>query len=286
MRDATFDILRDLEGGLLQNDMEYFTARLRQAEEAGFDLNFPFFLRKQTILHRACFCERGRMVSLLLAYPGINVNALTDDGLTPLAMACMFGARCSLEFLLRDPRTDLSLADLSGRTALWWAVAGQHISCLKRLLAHRAFPARCLHVIVLDENRGRRLTPLGLAKIWGFRYDRHLFHTLEAHHADPLLHGHRLRVELGEPQARACEIFGLIVFLCDGLLALPPAASFSRDHVLRYFTLLQHLPLELQMMVSRRGLCLTGHNFPTSDTEPVFRSLADFYHRQDLIRSS
>jgi len=48
---------------------------------------------RRTLLHDACCeSERSAVIPLLLAHPGINVNAKTEQGKTPFFLACLNGA--------------------------------------------------------------------------------------------------------------------------------------------------------------------------------------------------
>lgn len=92
-----------------------------------------------------------------------------DPGLTPLMLASMFGHTTVVEFLANE--NDLEKKDSSGRTALWWAVRGNHHRVLGQLLEKGASVNSVDHVCG---------TPLVAATVWG---DRKMMQTLIEHHA-------------------------------------------------------------------------------------------------------
>lgn len=65
-----------------------------------------------THLHFAC--GRNKQVRTFLSFPGIQVNASTMDGWTPVMWAARWGSIQALEAMLEDPRVDLEARTNSG----------------------------------------------------------------------------------------------------------------------------------------------------------------------------
>ena len=86
-----------------------------------------------------------------------------------------------------------------------------------------------------------------------------------------------VRVKLGFPDELAAEVFALADFLCDGLLQLKPAPAKSRTKgaaALRFFTIIQRLPLELQMILCHRVADSCKDSILSKDSEVAFKCLA------------
>ncbi|KAF5324056.1 hypothetical protein D9611_008343 [Ephemerocybe angulata] len=77
----------------------------------------------------------GAGVMLLLAKPGIEVNAADTDGRTPLHVAAAKGHEVILKHLLAAPGIDVNAPDTNGWTALTWASFRGNETIVKDLCA-------------------------------------------------------------------------------------------------------------------------------------------------------
>jgi ankyrin repeat protein len=93
----------------------------------------------RTALHLAALNGHVKVVELLLAAPGIDVNAQIsngpDKGQTALHLAAANGHLEVVELLLRYI-TDVNVQDECGMTALHWAAGNGHVDVVKLLLPY------------------------------------------------------------------------------------------------------------------------------------------------------
>ncbi|KAF6759754.1 hypothetical protein DFP72DRAFT_884073 [Ephemerocybe angulata] len=75
------------------------------------------------------------MVKLLLAAPGIDVNAPATDGRTPLSFSAWDGHDAIVKLLLAVPGIDVNAADTSGWAAITWAAFNGKEAVIKALCA-------------------------------------------------------------------------------------------------------------------------------------------------------
>ena len=94
----------------------------------------------QTCLHRAIVFKTNLDVVKYLIDSGLDLNAVTEYGYTPLMMC--FDNHCSeiAEFLINQEKIDLNLTDTYGYSALHYAVRSDDIETLCKLLAAGADP--------------------------------------------------------------------------------------------------------------------------------------------------
>ena len=104
-----------------------------------------------TLLHRACASGHVDIAKLLLsAQPPARVNAVKDNGRTPLHLACTFGYdECVRELIAA--RADVHMTDREGRTAKQGAQFEGHtevIVTMQRLLLNPfRSPYTCMQLI-------------------------------------------------------------------------------------------------------------------------------------------
>jgi ankyrin repeat protein len=224
-----------------------------------------------TALHYASYRGHLEGVKLLLVHPHINVNAQTTSGGTPLYIACAYNSISIIKLLLKDPRVDITMATNYGCTPLWIASWEGYYDIIELLIAS-----------------GRDLGDLNQkGKTWGRadftareigrRNDRtEVVSLLERFVANPELTRYHLRVKLRLFNELAAEFFALIVFVCDDLLKLKPASSFTSKTfpALRFFTVATKLPMELQMILCCRSIGSMKQNILRKDSELAFKFLA------------
>lgn len=89
----------------------------------------------ETPLYIAVFKGRTKIVQLLLAVPGININAAkTNDGATPLFVAAFKGHKEIVQLLLSAPGININAARTDGVTPLYFAAVCGHESIVFLLL--------------------------------------------------------------------------------------------------------------------------------------------------------
>jgi len=82
-----------------------------------------------------------------------------------------------------------------------------------------------------------------------------------------------VRLELGVADEVAAEIFGMVVFVSDGLLQVTQIIQ-STATAARFFSIISHLPLELQMVLCYRVAGSSQEIISGKDSEMAFRELA------------
>ena len=229
-----------------------------------------------TPLHNASKNGHAEVVKLLLAHPQISLNVRTSAGQTPFSLGCEFGHVSVTQLFLKDPRVDVILDDKDEHTPLWWASIYGRYEVAEWLIAS----GRRLGGITKKGkmNDGQRLTPLEVARRRE-KWDVALL--LERFMVNREQTRHELRVKLGVLTELAAEIFALAVFLCDDLLQLRRPALSSQAATVRFFAIAKKLPMELQMLLSRRVVGSAKDNILSKDAEAAFKDLAGL-----LLRSS
>jgi hypothetical protein len=142
------------------------------------------------------------------------------NGFTPLLFAFYNSNVEVVKTLLKDSRVDLNLGDHCERTPLWW---GCEQGC------EQGFSEVIKWTIVLRgdqvdvEKKGEDLDGNEYSAIEIARErDPHgeSLPLLERFKTNPIQTKHEIRVELGLIDALAAEVFGIMVFLCDGFLRI------------------------------------------------------------------
>ena len=103
--------------------------------DAGADIN-AVDEDGDTPLNWAASNGHSECVKLLLAAPGIDVNKTNEYyGGTPLNRAAFNGRSECVKLLLAAPGINVNKADMHGNTPLYWAAYKGHSACVKLLLA-------------------------------------------------------------------------------------------------------------------------------------------------------
>jgi ankyrin repeat protein len=223
-----------------------------------------------TALHFASRMNHVEVVKLLLVHPNINVNTQTISGATPVYIACAYGSISIIKLLLKDPRVNITLANSYDCTPLWCATYSGFLEVIEWLIAS----GRDLGDINLNGTDwdGIDYTALEIARKHNMT---NVASLLGRFVANPDLVRHQVRVKFGLLDELAAEFFALIVFVCDDLLKLKPAPSFTTPVAAsRFVTMAIKLPIELQMILCCRSTGSTKQNILRKDSEPAFKSLA------------
>jgi len=217
----------------------------------------------RSCLQLACTLGHRKIILLLLAHPGIDVNAEDDIEKTALGRACYHYNKSCVELLLKDPRVD-TLKGRSRMTPFFWLVESHQLECIKYWIASgRKFELR---------GKGDNAQEcISYAKKTGF-FDLALL--LENFTVNPIQKRDEIRKEIGWYDERAAEIFARVIFLSDGLLEI---RTNSEEKTTRFFNITRQLPMELQMIICSRAAGSMKNNIKSEDSERAFRYLALFF---------
>jgi len=168
-------------------------------DNPNLDVNNKSPSNNRTILHAAAIHQGNHPdpVRLLLAAPGIEVNAVDKLSNTPLNLACTHNRWRTCEALLDDPRVDVDLRDQYGASPLWNALYFGHDRVLKALiLSGRQIDLETRSVGTKGDNdsgwRGMTALEVGAAQGMIGACD-----LLQRFMADPLTTRHRVQLETG-----------------------------------------------------------------------------------------
>jgi len=103
---------------------------------------------------------------------------------------------------------------------------------------------------------------------------------LEKFTANPTQTRHEIRLKLGLLDKLAAELFAISVFFCDDLLQISHTSinsttlTSSNPPAVRFFSIVQRLPIELQMILCHQVYGSTRQNILHKESEFAFISLA------------
>jgi len=269
--------------------------------------------------------------------PPPDMNALSAKGFTLLMQACARGSTEVVKYLLADPRVDVQFAcseSTGGFTAFDLAIFNLHEEVIRHFIASgreiglnpndakfrsllddlRQYERRKLAEQRWHERNGDCLGSFLLYSILHGTEDDDtikdqelvLFTLLQQFMKAPDLTRHQLRLSLGYRAAHIAELYGMIIFLCDGLFRLRalPKLWVTRDNRLcpglvllstnmvtdqesngnlvglplitpahTFFSIVQRLPMELQMLVCHRVYDSTKEIVVQKESEGAFQHL-------------
>lgn len=217
-------------------------------------------------LHFAAAYDQAEVISALLAHPRIEVNLRNRHGGIPFRYACKEGRARAARLLLEDPRTRPNDAEDDGSTPLFFAAAGGHNDVIKEWIASgremdlggaQVFKS---HAIGAAQQEGKADT---VALLTRFR-------------DNPAETRQQVRRELGWYRLRSAEVFALVVFNCDGLLA-EEAGNTQNPGARRFFRMARALPMEVQMILCHRVAGSMALNISRQESEAAFTALAKKY---------
>jgi len=234
--------------------------RIREAEEIlrdnpTIDVNWA---DGWSLLRVACRFERDSIVALLLTHPDIDVNLASRDEWTPFYTACYNGHTRCVRLLLNDPRVRVNEA-INGFTPLWEVAENGFIDIVRWWIAS----GREMDFGVFGD---RKTDVLGVARK---KNSMQVVPLLERAKNNLEKTRYELRLELGFDDQVAAEVFALMVFVSDGLLAIR-----GEDKAVRFFAIATQLPLELQMELCHRLVGSCKEFVPVGNSEMAFKRLA------------
>jgi len=247
---------------VMNGDVKKVAELMRQ--DPGFKVNMSQDVLGRTILHLACDGDRSSaVIPLLLAHPGINVNAKTKDGQTPFYSACGGRPSCVRE-LLKDSRVKVNEPAKDGSTPLWFAARYGFLDVMKWCIASG-------REIDLGEPGNARTDAIGLADRYGYS---DVVTLLERFKENRVETNYAVRVELGFVDELAAEMFALVVFVSDGLLQVKKRVNPKSKPAARFFRIASRLPLELQMVLCCHGMGSPKEVISGQDSGAAFKRLS------------
>jgi len=230
------------------------------------DVNWRNYQRlDQSTLHKACF-NGNDSTSLLLAHPDINVNVEDTHGATPFHWACGYGKISIFRLLLADSRVNVLKPDklYGGRAPLWKAASNGHLGVIKWWIASGK-------EMDLGKPGNFSTDTIIMARL---KKALEVVSLLERFQENPEDTRHEIRRELGWYDEAAAEIFGLVVFLCDGLLEIKGNVEDEEDSVkiMEFFRITSQLPMERQMVLCHRVVGSMKNNIAGEVREAAFKA--------------
>lgn len=211
-----------------------------------------------TALHYSCLNGHDKIVSMLLSHPSTNVNARNEKGETPFFLACYYGKVASVRLFLNDRR---------GNTPLYFAAGFGFFDIIQLWIAS----GRELDLGNLEDEDD---DVIGAASM---NLRKRVMHLLERFRDHPQETRREMRIEINrKSRAAAADMFALVLFLCDGLLAIRKNVTTKKQtpNRARFFMIARQLPLELQMVLCYRLVGSPGINIPAAVSEAAFKQLA------------
>jgi len=236
-------------------------AELIRLDPPGFNVNLDHG-NGVTLLHHACIGDRrSALIPLLLAHPDIDVNVKNRYGSTPFFFACGGYPSCVRE-MLKDSRVKVNEPDNDGHTPLHRAAHNGYLGVVEWWVASER------EMDLGKPGNIYRTDAIGVAKKRG---QAEVATLLERFKSDATKTRHGMRVKLGLLDDLAAEMFALVVFVSDGLLQIKDTAQTPEA---RFFNVVGHLPLELQMVLCFRLVGSGKEIIPGKDSEVAFKELA------------
>ena len=210
---------------------------------------------------------------LLASFPHIDMNRPSQEFGSPLHFLCIKGPHRreplpSLMKLLRDPRVRADILMIGDRTPLMWTIKDESEEAVSLLIAS----GKDLAIHMKDMNNQDALDI-------AHRHESSTITSwLEDYIANPAMMTMRMRHETGWAELHAAELYALVIFLCDGLLALPTSTSAENagaTSAMRFFRIATCLPMELQTILCRRAASCAGDLIPKAKSEEAFRFLTE-----------
>ena len=231
-------------------------------------------------------CQEGQkeVVALLLADTRVDANKPKDTGATPFFKVCEKGHQEVVALLLADMRIDINEPKNTGRTPLWFAAQEGHLSVVQLILVSgREVETTCKTVATGLKAAAE------IARFQGTRaryadeseeiFTRKKLNgpliaiLITSFDLDPVTTRQQLRELPGIRDSFISDLFALVIFLCDDLLTMSAEPTVTDKKATRFFQIVHHLPMELQMVICNRvfgagkGIVLTKHS------EPAFKKL-------------
>ena len=219
----------------------------------------------RTALHSACHYGYDEIVTVLLAHPLINVNQRDGNGFTGFLLACSTGRITTLWLLLQDSRVEITNGDEAANLNLCLSLQVRvEVAELVMLLRTEKLLA-----LMAEWRREKKRIPAGRPMA---RFER-----------NPLQVCHDVGVKWNVEKFMVAELYAMVVFTCDGLLALKSpkhTRKIKNWKRTKFLKIAQQLPMELQMLMCNRVYSMARDGVPLKESEAAFHSLGIRYSPQ------
>lgn len=221
-------------------------------------------VQKESPLHVAAGRNDVEIIKLLLSRPEVNPQLQDEEGRTAL-MLCIWSIPCFLE-LLCDPRVDANVVDDACNSALWYACYYGLLEVVELLMVMRWGLAADQKSVVGSMDALAIAIDNGHSDVAAimevFTKDRERARRI-------------INTKLGIFDRQAAATYASVVFLSDGLLKIAPAVASEKGvNAARFFAIAEKLPLDLQMILSRRVADSVKQFVLSKDSEQAFKDLA------------
>jgi len=228
-----------------------------------------------SLLSEACDLGRIEFVKLLLLQPNIDVNTKNSHGQTPLMICCRQATICAnlIRVLIDDPRVDVTSSDEYDRTPLWVVSSRGYLELVELFIAS----GKDLGDLGTNKMRSNQLDVtqyFSVAEIAKRNGNHDVSSLLERFIKDPILTRYELRIKFCMFDSVAAVMFAMAVFMCDGILCLKADSIIIDAKSRRFFSIIERMPMELQMIICRRVVGSSKNNILIKDSEPAFKILA------------
>jgi len=238
----------------------------------------------QTILMHACNHKMVSVVKFLMDKPQLDVNAQDSGGDTAIFHACQIGSVEIVKLLLINPNVKLDLySHDKNHSPLWVASiarpanhgrrSGNHTHIVKLLIASGHPLGDFEHEIITTYHSADTLMDR-LTR----QSDMPTIKLLENFLRDQDKTRFEVQMELGMTRPMASNLFGMVVFLCDGLVLVKDHSSTSQEinamNSTKFFDVVQKFPMELQMMISNFAFGINEELIKAADREKGLKDVA------------
>ena len=233
--------------------------------------------RGKTPLMLACIHGMVSAVKFLLEHHQVNVNAQhLDDGHTAIYIACSHAEVEIVKLLLKHPDVKLNLYNHeNNQSPLWSAAINNNMPVVKLLIASGLDLGDFKHEIVTTMHAADTLIDsLAHKHYWD------MIELLENFLQDQDNIRFKIQMELGMTKPIASKLFGMVIFLCDGLVLVKDHSSSSSQEEnnetksVKFFDIVQKFPMELQMMISNFAYGINEDLIKAADREKGLRDVA------------
>jgi len=224
---------------------------------------------RNTILVHSCLCEYHTLTKAIIDHPSTDVNETNFIGSTALMIVCNKGGSLhAIRVLLDDERVNAAIVNRYGISAMWLSCYHGYIDTMKLLIASGKelgdahMNLTTSDICVMDGRTNLSTLPDVVNLIKRFAENQTLTR-------------HEIRIELGYKNEVSASTFSLVIFMCDGYLEL--SSSDKKQKTVRFFRMLQMLPMELQMIVCNRAAGSGKTNIPTKHSESAFKYIVSLF---------
>lgn len=237
----------------------------------------------RTLLHLVCQGDRVDMLSVLLGHPDIDLNLRDAEGCSAFFVACSEGSTACARKLLEDKRVEITLPSHDSSTPLQQAASLGHVDIIRWWIASGRdlelgggggeVDGRSSHKDALKAAREVEYWHSDLKR----ERKAEVVRLLERFQENPGRTREEVRGGLGFFEEKAAALFAQVVFVCDRLAVVSPAAPASTS---RFFDIACQLPMEIQMLLCFRAVGSCRDNITSRETDKACRVLVKSLHTE------